>query len=277
LIALVVAAGTVTLALWRNQWRWASLEENPFYGGSFAAHKAAGAASGRWVVFEGESATIHWRNSWRLVTAPFLTGGVVHAVWHCFFGLKVMSELETRFGFARVALLFVTASLVGTWTTLVIVPDVLTTGSSCGFFGCLGGCFASLVHNVHRYHAPWWELGALLLWGTAGLAVGLAPLADNFGNILACIFGLFLGLVLFEADDRLSGMGEQRPTTARGGGSACLKCMAGAVAVAIAAIICFCVADGLVTIGEDAWCTECVDFSCVEIAWRCPSESDLPD
>jgi membrane associated rhomboid family serine protease len=112
---------------------------------------------------------------WRLLTAAFLHGGILHlgmnmlALW--WFG----APIEEALGRARFLLLYLVSGLAGSVGALLLSPEAVTVGASGAIFGILG---AALVLERQRVYV----LGGGAL-GIIVLNLAFTFFAGSVGNI----------------------------------------------------------------------------------------------
>lgn len=82
-----------------------------------------------------------WQEPWRLVTAAFVHGGLMHILFNGY-SLWVMGNLiERSLGSARFLLVFFASTLVGNIAVLVIGSSSFVVGASGGIFGLFAALF----------------------------------------------------------------------------------------------------------------------------------------
>jgi rhomboid protease GluP len=150
-----------------------------------------GGLSGAAMAFDGDF--------WRLLTAMFLHGGLLHILLNMWCLGSSGPLIERLYGNAGFALLYLFAGLGGSLASAWWHPMVVGVGASGAIFGVLGGLLAFLV--VHRHAIPESVLGRL--WssvlgfvGYNGLYGLMTPGIDNAAHIGGLVTGFATGLLL---------------------------------------------------------------------------------
>jgi rhomboid protease GluP len=152
----------------------------------------------------------HDHQWWRLVTAGFLHGGIVHIFMNGWVLLDLGAQIEVVFGQARLIAFYVLTSVCGyvfsmAWSLFSAEPGMLSpvsVGASAALFGFIGAMIALGVANPS-------SMGRMIRtlytkWAIYGLAYGFLPVVlgfvgihlpialDNAAHIggLACGFGV---------------------------------------------------------------------------------------
>jgi membrane associated rhomboid family serine protease len=84
---------------------------------------------------------------WRIVTAMFLHGSVIHLALNMLFLWWIGSPVEQALGRARFALIYFVSGLAGSAGALILSPTAVTVGASGALYGLLG---AALVFERQR-------------------------------------------------------------------------------------------------------------------------------
>ncbi|MBM3795030.1 MAG: rhomboid family intramembrane serine protease [Acidobacteria bacterium] len=79
---------------------------------------------------------------WRLVTAGFLHGGIMHIMFNMWSLLDVGAHAEELYGSSRMWVIFVVSTITGFWLSHWWRPMGLSIGASAGLFGLMGAMFA---------------------------------------------------------------------------------------------------------------------------------------
>jgi membrane associated rhomboid family serine protease len=89
----------------------------------------------KWVLFGPSVANGDW---WRLITAAFLHGGIIHIAFNMLALWWLGGPVEVALGHMRFLLLYFVSALAGSAGALLINPNALTVGASGAIFGMLG-------------------------------------------------------------------------------------------------------------------------------------------
>lgn len=137
---------------------------------------------------------------WRLLSAMFVHGGLLHFAMNMFVLWQVGELLETAVGSARYLLLYIVAGVAGFGASLFWNAG-LTAGASGAIFGVIGGLLAMVV--VYREHEDERALGrSLLPLVILNLVAGfLLPFVDNAAHIAGLVIGFLFGYA-FLADGK---------------------------------------------------------------------------
>lgn len=134
-----------------------------------------------------------WQGQWwRLVTAGFLHGGILHIVMNCWVIFDLGTQVEQVYGTSRYLVLYFLTTVAGflasSWWS-----GALSVGASAPLFGLIGAMIALGVRNRHT------SLGAAMRghytqWALWGLAMGFLPglRVDNAAHL----GGLAAGFVI---------------------------------------------------------------------------------
>ncbi len=131
---------------------------------------------------------------WRLVTAGFLHGGLLHIAFNAYALFIIGSQIEELFGTPRYLVIYFASSVAGFWLSAKMNP-VLSIGASAGIMGLIGAVVAfghvsgtqvgRMIRNQY--------LGLLainLVWGfLPGMAV------DNWAHIGGFLAGLAIAWI----------------------------------------------------------------------------------
>jgi rhomboid protease GluP len=154
---------------------------------------------------------------WRLITAGFLHGGILHILMNSWVMLDLGAAVEETFGAARMFVIYIAATVSGFWLSAWWSSNP-SIGASAGIFGLIGAMIAfgilqrSSTGQMIRSHYTRWAIygfvmgllpgfrvdNAAHLGGLAGgfavaYIAGSLPLRDfndKLWNLLAAIAGL---------------------------------------------------------------------------------------
>jgi rhomboid protease GluP len=119
---------------------------------------------------------------WRLVTAGFLHGGLLHILMNSWVLFDVGAQVEEAYGTSRYLVIYFAATVAGFlgsfyWST----NDSI--GASAGIFGLIGAMIAMGLRDRSAYGAA--VRGLYIRWAVYGLLMGLLPFfaIDNAAHI----------------------------------------------------------------------------------------------
>ncbi len=129
----------------------------------------------KWRVFE----TGQW---WRLVTAGFLHGGILHILMNSWVLFDVGAQVEEVFGAARMVAIYFAGSVFG-FLLSSMWSDSLSVGASAGIMGLIGAMIALGVRNRANPAAAAVR-GMYVRWVIYMLVIGfLVPFIDQAAHI----------------------------------------------------------------------------------------------
>ncbi len=132
---------------------------------------------------------------WRLITAGFLHGNLMHIGFNLWALMDVGRHAEEVYGAKRMVVIYI-ASTVGGFLLSMLRGTTLTVGASAGLFGLIGAMIALGLR--HKWSAEASAIKAFYLrWAIYGLLWGLLPFfrVDNAAHIGGLLTGLALGYV----------------------------------------------------------------------------------
>ncbi|MCB9878311.1 MAG: rhomboid family intramembrane serine protease [Planctomycetes bacterium] len=156
---------------------------------------------------------------WRLLSAAFLHGGILHLGFNTYFLVQIGPMLERSLGSVRWVILYVVAALGGSLAVcLVNDPTQMVVGGSGALFGMLGAAVAMQMRSGRHtfafldFEGPRQLLGLIAI----NLVIGfLIPFISNTAHIGGLCAG-FLVTFLFLVPPRQpqAGLGAWRAVTA---------------------------------------------------------------
>jgi rhomboid protease GluP len=110
---------------------------------------------------------------WRLVTAGFLHGGILHILMNSWVLFDLGAQVEEVYGTSRFLVFYFVATISG-FMASTIFSSSLSIGASAGIFGLIGAMIALGVRNRHT------SMGAAVRahytqWAIWGVVMGLLP------------------------------------------------------------------------------------------------------
>lgn len=109
---------------------------------------------------------------WRLVTAGFLHGGLLHIIMNCWVIFDLGTTVEETYGTPRYLVIYF-LSTVGGFLASTFLSASLSVGASAGLFGLIGGMIAagmktktSMGSAIRAHYTQW------AIWG---VVIGLLP------------------------------------------------------------------------------------------------------
>ena len=131
---------------------------------------------------------------WRLITAGFLHGGVLHILMNSWVLFDLGAQVEETYGTSRYIVIYVATTVTGFYASYLWSPT-LSIGSSAGIFGLIGAMIAMGVRERSAYGDAVRRL--YMRWAVYGLLMGLLPLfaIDNAAHIGGLVGGFVIGYV----------------------------------------------------------------------------------
>ena len=128
---------------------------------------------------------------WRLVTAGFLHGGLLHIGMNMWVLFDLGAQVEQVFGTARLLVIYFCANICGFYFSTMF-SDALSVGASAALFGLIGAMLALGVR--HRLSAAGSAIRSLYMrWVIYGLLFSLIPGIDMAAHIGGLIAGFGVG------------------------------------------------------------------------------------
>lgn len=143
---------------------------------------------------------------WRLLSAMFLHGGLMHIGFNMYVLYSIGPELERIYGTPRFVALYLGAGWMGSLASLIWSGN--SVGASGAIFGLAGAFLALSLRNRNVYNA----FGSQMLGFVAiNLVIGFSGAfgIDNFGHMGGLVGGFILGQVVANQ------LPEFRPSAAR--------------------------------------------------------------
>jgi rhomboid protease GluP len=137
-------------------------------------------------------AIVRYGQWWRLLTAGFLHGGLLHIAMNSWVLLDLGAQVEEIYGSARLLVIYFFATICGFLASMFWSPMAPSVGASAGIFGLIGAMIA--LGMMHRSALGDAIRGMYLRWAIYMLLFGLLPFfnIDNAAHIggLAAGFGV---------------------------------------------------------------------------------------
>ena len=126
---------------------------------------------------------------WRLVTAGFLHGGLLHILMNSWVLFDLGAQVEELFGASRMWVIYFISSVVGFLLSSVWAPSVPSIGASAAIFGLIGAMIAmGVTHRnpmgaaIRGFYVRWAIYGLIFsLFGNIDMAAHIGGLVAGFG------------------------------------------------------------------------------------------------
>ncbi|MFK7989396.1 MAG: rhomboid family intramembrane serine protease [Sandaracinaceae bacterium] len=132
---------------------------------------------------------------WRLLTAAFLHGGILHIAMNMYVLHQAGRGAELRFGRLAYAEIYLLAAIGGSAASVLYNPDVNSVGASGAVFGVVGAHLAHVLRNYKfiRKDARPGVLRSLGIFFAINAAIGfMVPQIDSAAHVGGLIAG-FVG------------------------------------------------------------------------------------
>jgi rhomboid protease GluP len=131
---------------------------------------------------------------WRLVTAGFLHGGLIHILMNSWVLFDLGAQVEEFYGASRMLVIYFIGTVVGFYASAWWSPT-LSTGSSAGICGLLGAMIAYGVRSKTSMGSA--IRGMYIRWALYILVLGLLPFLpiDNAAHVGGLAGGFGVGFV----------------------------------------------------------------------------------
>jgi rhomboid protease GluP len=137
---------------------------------------------------------------WRLVTAIYLHGGLLHLFFNSFALVNLGPLIEESFGSRKFFVIYTTTGITGFVASTLFSPRSLSVGASGAIFGLLG--FA-LVYGRYRSGPAGRAIAEQLMrWLIFGAILLFIPNIDNAAHVGGAVTGAILGLVVEAGEPR---------------------------------------------------------------------------
>ncbi|GJP46624.1 hypothetical protein CLOM_g5891 [Closterium sp. NIES-68] len=173
---------------WLGRFSFEPLNINPLFGPTALTLQDMGALNSNLVT--------NYHQGWRLVTAMWLHGGMVHLFCNLLAIGFLLNRLEKEFGLWRPSVIYLLSGVYSAVFSCLFLNAQISVGASGALFGLVGACLSELLMNWKLYDNRFSALMTLVVLIAINLAIGLLPYIDNFAHIGGCIAGFFLGFAL---------------------------------------------------------------------------------
>jgi rhomboid protease GluP len=146
--------------------------------------------------FGAKSPEIFYGQWWRLITAGFLHGGLMHILMNSWVLFDIGTQVEESYGTSRYLVIYLVSTITGFLGSFFWAPAVISIGASAGIFGLFGGMIALGMRDHSAYGAAIRKM--YLRWAGLCLVIGILPavFGISFMDNAAHIGGITGGFVV---------------------------------------------------------------------------------
>ena len=146
--------------------------------------------------FGAKFQTIWTGQWWRLITAGFLHGGLMHILMNSWVLWDIGTQVEQSYGTSRYLVIYLVSTITGFLGSLLWAPLVLSIGASAGIFGLFGAMIALGLRDRSAYGAAIRQM--YMRWAGLCLVLGILPalFGISFMDNAAHIGGITGGFVV---------------------------------------------------------------------------------
>lgn len=132
---------------------------------------------------------------WRLVTAAFLHGGILHLFVNMYSLYMVGSQVENFMGKWKFLLIYLMSAISGSLLSVAVNINILSVGASGAIFGLMGALLYFGYHyRLYLNDALRRQIIPIII---INLVIGFSlPNIDNFAHIGGLIGGYFMAMIL---------------------------------------------------------------------------------
>ena len=137
---------------------------------------------------------------WRLVTANYLHGGIIHLLFNSIALMNLGPLIESAFGWRKLFILYTTTGVAAFVVSTLVFPMRPSIGASGAIFGMLGFV---IVYGRYRAGPSARALSEhLMRWLMFGVIMLFVPGIDNAAHIGGLITGAVMGLFMTPEEPR---------------------------------------------------------------------------
>jgi rhomboid protease GluP len=129
---------------------------------------------------------------WRLITAGFLHGGILHILMNMWVLFDLGAQVEEICGTSRFLTIYLITNITGFYASYLFSP-ALSIGASAAIFGLIGGMIGVGVRDRTSYGAAIRKF--FTRWAIYGLVLSLIPGTDIAAHAGGLAGGFIVGLI----------------------------------------------------------------------------------
>ena len=130
---------------------------------------------------------------WRLITAGFLHGGIIHLAMNSYTLFILVTEVEQFYGTSRLIVAYILSTFTGFLFSLMFMPRSLSLGASAAAFGLIG---IMLAMSVRHRSDPLVQMvrSQYTQWVIFSLVMSLLPGIDIAAHVGGLVGGFMVGI-----------------------------------------------------------------------------------
>ncbi|WP_024615191.1 rhomboid family intramembrane serine protease [Clostridium sp. Ade.TY] len=133
----------------------------------------------------------------RLLTAAFLHGGIVHILFNMYSLYIVGTVVEKIYGWKKYITIYILSALTSSLLSYILAPMTISVGASGAIFGILGAFLYFAIKE--RKHLQRGILGNIIAVIVLNLYIGFTSTSiDNLGHIGGFLGGFILSILLYK-------------------------------------------------------------------------------
>lgn len=132
---------------------------------------------------------------WRLITAGFLHGGLIHIGMNSWVLYDLGAQVEEAYGTARFLVIYFVTSVAGFFASMIVMPNTPSIGASAALFGLIGVMIALGARSRSSFGQA--MRAFYIRWAIYGLLMGfIMSHVDNAAHIGGLAAGFAMGYVV---------------------------------------------------------------------------------
>jgi len=130
---------------------------------------------------------------WRLITAGFLHGGILHILMNMWVLFDLGAQVEEMYGTSRFLLMYFVSNITGFLASMYLLPGTPSVGASAAIFGLIGAMIAVGVRDRSSYGSA--IRSFYVRWAIYGLVLSLIPGTDWAAHLGGLAGGFVIGVI----------------------------------------------------------------------------------
>jgi rhomboid protease GluP len=130
---------------------------------------------------------------WRLITAGFLHGNILHILMNMWVLFDLGAQVEEVCGTSRFLTIYLISNITGFLASFLFAPFSLSIGASAAIFGLIGGMIGVGVRDRTSYGQAIRRF--FMRWAIYGLVLSFLPGIDIWAHIGGLIGGFIVGFI----------------------------------------------------------------------------------